>query len=422
MDPKDFISGALNNAGHQIAYYVGEKLASRFPDKAIVYGSDDWFDPLPFAAEQCSIVQETSVFNQFLTEWEGQGRPLRTTPENAWFSVLWGTEMIEVVFISWNDDWSKSRQHWIVADTRKVAEDFFRTVCEWCSVPRSQILVFQGGGWWKNPDLFQSVQRANFDDIVLPASLKQEIQADLAKFFLLRETYEKFGVAWKRGLFFLGPPGNGKTQTVKALVKQVEKPCLYIKSFESCNKSTDANIKEVFARARQSAPCVLVMEDLDSLVNKKSMSFLLNEMDGFSENNGIAVLATTNHPDRVDPALIDRPGRFDRKFHFGSPEFGERREYLRLWNDSLAEEMRLTCDGLERAAAVTSEFSFAYLKELRMSAMTEWMSESGTVSMDNIMDRRAAILKDQMISPKDSKKKKKDGKNKEASRTAASGK
>jgi hypothetical protein len=270
MDPKDFISGALNNSTHQIAYYVGEKLAARFPDKGIIYGCEDWFDPLQFAdGEQCSIVQETSVFNQLLTEWEGRGRPLRTRPENAWFTVLWGTEIIEVVFISWIDDCYKSRQHWIIADTRQVAEAFLRSVCEWCCMPRSQVLVFQGGGWWKNKDLFESVQRASFDDIVLPGGLKQEIQMDLENFFQSKATYEQYGVAWRRGLFFVGPPGNGKTQTVKALIKQARKPCLYIKSFESLHGSVDANVKEVFNRARQSAPCVVVMEDLDSLISKK---------------------------------------------------------------------------------------------------------------------------------------------------------
>jgi ATPase family associated with various cellular activities (AAA) len=423
MDPKDFISGALNNSTHQIAYYVGEKLAARFPDKGIIYGCEDWFDPLQFAdGEQCSIVQETSVFNQLLTEWEGRGRPLRTRPENAWFTVLWGTEIIEVVFISWIDDCYKSRQHWIIADTRQVAEAFLRSVCEWCCMPRSQVLVFQGGGWWKNKDLFESVQRASFDDIVLPGGLKQEIQMDLENFFQSKATYEQYGVAWRRGLFFVGPPGNGKTQTVKALIKQARKPCLYIKSFESLHGSVDANVKEVFNRARQSAPCVVVMEDLDSLISKKSLSFLLNEMDGFAENNGIAVLATTNNPERIDPALIDRPGRFDRKFHFGPPGPAERREYLRQWNNSLAEEMRLTEQGLEQVAGVTEGFSFAYLKELRISAMTEWVSGSRTVSMDRVMESRAAILKEQMRSPKDLKgNKKKAKKNQEASRGVATG-
>ena len=68
----------------------------------------------------------------------------------------------------------------------------------------------------------------------------------------------------------------------------------------------------VFERARGLRPCVLVLEDLDSLVNDENRSFFLNQIDGFEQNHGLMILATTNHPDRIDSAIIDRPSRFDR--------------------------------------------------------------------------------------------------------------
>jgi ATP-dependent Zn protease len=71
------------------------------------------------------------------------------------------------------------------------------------------------------------------------------------------------------------------------------------------------NMRSVFARARITTPCLLVMEDLDSMIDENTRAFLLNELDGFETNAGVVVLATTNHPDRLDPALMNRPSRFD---------------------------------------------------------------------------------------------------------------
>ena len=70
---------------------------------------------------------------------------------------------------------------------------------------------------------------------------------------------------------------------------------------------------DVFDKARQLAPCVLVLEDLDSLINDKNRSFFLNQLDGLQSNDGLFIIGTTNHFDRLDPGLNSRPSRFDRK-------------------------------------------------------------------------------------------------------------
>ena len=72
-------------------------------------------------------------------------------------------------------------------------------------------------------------------------------------------------------------------------------------------------MQQVFDKARQCAPCVIILEDLDSLINDRNRSFFLNQMDGLSGNDGLLVIASTNHFDRLDPALSNRPSRFDRK-------------------------------------------------------------------------------------------------------------
>ncbi len=87
---------------------------------------------------------------------------------------------------------------------------------------------------------------------------------------------------------------------------------LYVKSFKSWMGEEGA-MQQVFDKARQMAPCVLILEDLDSLINDSNRSFFLNQLDGLEGNDGLLIIGSTNHFDRLDPALNSRPSRFDRK-------------------------------------------------------------------------------------------------------------
>jgi SpoVK/Ycf46/Vps4 family AAA+-type ATPase len=158
----------------------------------------------------------------------------------------------------------------------------------------------------------------------LKGHLKQDILDDLKQFFVSHALYDQYGIPWKRGILFVGPPGNGKTHAVKAIINSLAQPCLYVKSFRAEYRTDEDNIRHVFERARKSAPCILVLEDLDSLLTQQNRSFFLNELDGFAANVGIVTLATTNHPERLDPSILDRPSRFDRKHPFDLPELPER--------------------------------------------------------------------------------------------------
>lgn len=75
----------------------------------------------------------------------------------------------------------------------------------------------------------------------------------------------------------------------------------------------EASMAEVFNKARQMSPCIVVLEDLDSLINDGNRSFFLNQLDGLERNDGLLIIGTTNHFDRLDPGLSSRPSRFDRK-------------------------------------------------------------------------------------------------------------
>jgi ATP-dependent 26S proteasome regulatory subunit len=143
---------------------------------------------------------------------------------------------------------------------------------------------------------------------------------------------------------------------------------------------------------------VLVLEDLDSLVTSQNRSFFLNELDGFAANIGIVTLATTNHPERLDPAILDRPSRFDRKYPFDLPELPERKAYIRLWNDSLKPMLRISEEEVDKISEVTEGFSFAYLKELFLSSKMRWIANPQQGTMAQVMTEQVDKLREQMAS------------------------
>src|SRR5687768_15935805 len=396
MGLENFIKDALYKPNDYVAYHIGRELAELHPEKEIIEGETGYFDLEAFVcAEKCTIVHESSIFNHIKTYWNGPGKDHTQVVENSWLNVLWRGELLEVVLVTFAQSCYPSRHHWIVADSRKLAEDFFAEVCEWSAEVRGEVLIFQDGEWAKNKELFDAIKTATFDNLILRDSLKDEIQSDFAQFFLSREVYERHGIPWKRGVLFIGPPGNGKTHTLKALINQLGQPCLYVKGFKSEYETDQENMRQVFSRARITTPCLVVLEDLGSMIDDQSRAVVLNELDGFETNTGVVVLATTNHPDRLDPAILDRPSRFDRKYYFELPAEGERTAYIEAWNKQLQPELQLTETVVAEVTAQTEGFSFAYLKELFLSSLMQWMATSGP-SMDEIIRGQAAQLRKQM--------------------------
>jgi AAA+ superfamily predicted ATPase len=399
MGREDFIKDALHKPDDYIAYHIGRELAELHPGNAIIAGETEYFDLEAFVrAGRCSLVHETSLFNHIKTEWVAPGKDPKRSIENSWLNVLWKDELLDVVLVTFTQRCYSSRHHWIIAKDRKLAEEFFVEVCDWSSQVRSEVLVFSDGEWLKNKELYDAIKSATFDNLILRDGLKQEIQADVAQFFLSREAYERYSIPWKRGVLFIGPPGNGKTHTIKALVNQLGKPCLYVKGFKAEYSTDQENIRQVFQRARMTTPCLLILEDLDSMIDEKSRAFFLNELDGFETNTGVVVLATTNHPDRLDPAIRDRPSRFDRKYHFKLPAEAERSAYIAAWNLELKVELRVSETIAIEVVRQTEGFSFAYLKELFVSSMMQWMTMAGGISMDQIILDQATQLREQAAS------------------------
>ena len=406
MDIENFIRDALYKPNDYIAYHVGRELAELYPGKTILEGQTWYFDLEAFVSdEKCSVVEEKSVFHHVKLDWEGTGQNLKQRIRNSWLNVLWQGHLLEVVLITWTDGCYHVRHHWIVAEERKIAEDFFNAVCEWSCEIRGEILVYQDSIFEKDPQLYDSIKSSTFNNLILPQTLKQQIQDDFQRFFDSREIYERYGIPWRRGAIFVGPPGNGKTHTLKALINQLAKPCIYVRNFLDAD-----DIAEVFKHARMVAPCLVVLEDLDAMINNQNRAFFLNELDGFRVNTGVVVLATTNHPEKLDAAILDRPSRFDRKYYFTLPLDSERLSYIRKWNDELQPEMRVTEAVATEIVSRTEGFSFAYLKELLVASMMEWASGGGSASMNDVILVQIELLLSQLSKKKEKEKTKAAGK------------
>lgn len=159
------------------------------------------------------------------------------------------------------------------------------TIGAWLIKEVPAIYVYDGY-WRRDTKLWEEVKKAKWDDVILDAKMKKAVTEVANKFFDNKDLYDEYGVPWKRGLIFHGPVGNGKTISLKALMHtlQERKPpvvTLYVKS-----ASQTYHISSVFAMARAMSPCMLVLEDIDTIVNNNTRSYFFNEVDGIENNNG----------------------------------------------------------------------------------------------------------------------------------------
>ena len=112
---------------------------------------------------------------------------------------------------------------------------------------------------------------------------------------------------------------------------------------------------------------------------------------------GFAV-ASTNHPENLDPAILERPSRFDRKFHFDLPTTAARESFAKLWNIRLETELKLSTEEIERVVEITDQFSYAYIRELFVSSLMQWISERKEDRLLPVLVHQAASLRSQMES------------------------
>jgi transitional endoplasmic reticulum ATPase len=276
-----------------------------------------------------------------------------------------------------------------------TTDELLLAVGAWSTELHEEIYVMDEGNWTKSHDLWKSVQGCSWDEVILDNDMKASLIEDVHGFFNNQQLYKKLSVPWKRGVILHGVPGNGKTISIKAFINALSSgpdpiPSLYVKSFDACKGSKYA-IRAIFSHARVMAPCLLIFEDLDSLITAQTRSYFLNEVDGLEANDGILMIGSTNLLDALDPAISKRPSRFDRKYHFQLPGEKERIAYCQFWRRKLADSDMVDFqeDLCPIIAKMTEGFSFAYLKELFVWALLT-IARGGSVEEEEVASDKGA--------------------------------
>ncbi|KAF5573958.1 ATPase [Fusarium pseudocircinatum] len=315
---------------------AGYATVTPIQDKGDLPSSLEWTVYLPPARRMDGnkgALGETPIFGKFLYQWEGE-------------------EFI--IYLADGRDGSESypivKNYYILTADAHKADQLVLTAGSWASDLHDEVWVFDQGFFLKDHELWESAQKSTWDAVILDEDMKKSLIDDHISFFESRQTYTGLGVPWKRGIIYHGPPGNGKTISIKATMHMLA--------------DRTPSIPTVY-KAREFAPCYLVFEDIDSLVTPDVRSYFLNEVDGLKQNDGIFIIASTNHLELLDPGIAKRPSRFDRKYYFPDPNIGQREAYCRFWQKKLKPNKEIEFpDKLCRAIAeITDKFSFAYIQE-----------------------------------------------------------
>ena len=398
-DHAGLLRDAFHAPGPAIGYVLNDAIARAYPDRYVMRTQDHSFDLDTYLVRHpAEVVVQDAPRPEWASFWAGPGSGVHTRLAQGHRTLDWEGSRFDVIEASWVQGHGERTTMWWVGPSRERVEAFAAHVAEVASEVREEVLVFAGGGWQRSQKLRDAIRAVTFDSLVLEPGRAEGLLADFQGFLAARDDYRKHGAPWKRGVLFLGPPGNGKTHAIKALLNALELPCLYVQSFEAPHMGPQEAMSEVFERARRTTPCALVLEDLDALVTPRSRSYFLNELDGFADNEGILTLATTNHPERLDPALLNRPSRFDRKYAFDLPQEPARVRFLALWNERFAPPSRLTDGELAQLAARSEGFSYAYLKELMLSTLVAWMSAGRASTVFDVAAAQVEDLREQMAS------------------------
>ncbi len=221
--------------------------------------------------------------------------------------------------------------------------------------------------------------KTTFDDVAGHEEAKQELK-EVVDFLKNPQKYLRIGAEIPKGMLLVGPPGTGKTLLARAVAGEAEVPFLTVSASEFMEMFVGvgaSRVRNLFEEARKTSPAIIFIDELDSIGRRRgagiggghdereqTLNQILSEMDGFEKDTSVIIIAATNRPDVLDPALL-RPGRFDRQVTIGLPTQREREQVLRVHvrNKPIADDV-----DLERLASATPMFSGADLENLTNEA------------------------------------------------------
>ncbi|AHL22449.1 CDC48 family AAA ATPase [Thermococcus nautili] len=232
------------------------------------------------------------------------------------------------------------------------------------------------------------VPNVRWDDIGGLEDVKQELREAVEWPLKYPKAFERLGITPPRGILLYGPPGTGKTLLAKAVANESEANFIGIRGPEVLSKwvgESEKRIREIFRKARQAAPTVIFIDEIDAIapargaegdrVTDRLINQLLTEMDGIERNSGVVVIAATNRPDILDPALL-RPGRFDRLVLVPAPDEKARLEILKVHTRRvpLAKDVNLA-ELAKRTEGYSGADLEALVREAALIAMRRVMRE-----------------------------------------------
>ena len=205
-------------------------------------------------------------------------------------------------------------------------------------------MMFGGMGKSNAKVYVQSTAGIRFADVAGEDEAKENLQ-EVVNYLHDPSKYESIGAKMPKGILLVGPPGTGKTMLAKAVAGESNVPFFYISGSEFVEMFVGmgaSKVRDLFKQAKEKAPCIVFIDEIDAIGQKRSggqyggndereqtLNQLLTEMDGFEGNTGVIILAATNRPESLDPALT-RPGRFDRRVPVELPDLKGREEILKV--------------------------------------------------------------------------------------------
>ena len=252
--------------------------------------------------------------------------------------------------------------------------------------------------------LNQDGGKTTFKDVAGLNEEKEEVK-ELIDFLKNPKKFQKLGARIPKGVLLVGPPGTGKTLLAKAVAGEAKVPFYYISGSDFVELFVGvgaSRVRDMFKQAKQTAPCLIFIDEIDAVGRQRgtglggghdereqTLNQLLTEMDGFGANEGIIIIAATNRPDVLDPALL-RPGRFDRQVTVNLPDVKEREAILKVHAED-----KILASGVElnHIAQRTPGYSGADLENLlNEAALLAVRRNKDSIGMDEIDEASDRVL------------------------------
>jgi cell division protease FtsH len=246
--------------------------------------------------------------------------------------------------------------------------------------------------------------KTTFSDVAGVDEAKEEV-GEIVEFLKNPQKFTRLGGRIPRGVLLVGPPGTGKTLLAKAIAGEAGVPFLSISGSDFVEMFVGvgaSRVRDLFHQAKQNSPCIIFLDEIDAVGRRRgtglggghdereqTLNQILVEMDGFDTDEGIIVMAATNRPDVLDPALL-RPGRFDRQVSIDLPDLKGREEILRIH----ARKIKLARDvDLKASARATPMFSGADLASLiNEAAIMATMKRKDAVDQADLLEARDKVI------------------------------